>query len=257
MLAQTCDLHDSSIMACRFGWSANTGSETSPPQSIPVQAPLTSSNESRSKRFIPCRGRLYHQLTCSHRIRTDVVEDCGSNCLDPISNALESPFYCHECVEKQAAEIWNERQTQHNSLYPPMGHMTTEQYEQWYTEHRELEAQFSKDRKIYELDLKAGARPSNICSAAEATKEEAAIAAELDSMSLAMVSSHDSVVSLPRAHPNRRSLPNDASEQLHWGLNTLAIDRGSCGIEYASPPVTNQPQIMLDEEELWRKPRSR
>jgi hypothetical protein len=186
-----------------------------------------------------------------------VVEDCGSNCLDPINDALESPFYCHECVEKQAVEIWNELQAQHNASYPPMDQMAPAQYEQWYAEHRQLEAQFSKDRKIHELDLKAGARPSNVCSAAEATEEEVAFAAEIDSLSLAMVSSHDSIASLSQTHPNRRSLPNDASEQLHWGLNTLAIDRGSCGIEYASPQTTSRPQVILDEEDLWRKPRDR
>ena len=257
--------HAKLVMACRFGWS-NTGLQAPlATQLAPLQAAFTttSSNDIRTKRFTPCRGRLYHQLSCSHRIRTDVVEDCGFNCLDPLTNASNVPFYCHECVELEAGKIWSQREAQHNSTYPPMDQMTTGQYEQWYNEHRQLEAQYSRDRKIYELELQAKTRPSNLCSAIEASKEEMDFAAELDSLSLAMIPSNDSIINQPQTHAHhahRVSLPNDASEQLHWGLNALALDRGSCGVEYSATQTANGVPTMMrrmDEEELWRKPRER
>lgn len=259
--------HAELVMACRFGWTRSAGPNSSGVQ-VPVttqptshQAPLTtSSNDSRTKRFVPCRGRLYHQLSCSHRIRTDIVEDCGFNCLDPLTNTSNIPFYCHECFEQEANNIWNQREAQHNATYPPMDQMTKDQYDEWYNEHRKLEAQYSRDRKIYQLELKAKTRPSNFCEAIEASKEEMDFAAELDSLSLALIISNDSVVNQPQTRENRVSLPSDASEQLHWGLSALALERGSCGVEYsASQPSNGVPTMMgrTDEEELWRKPRER
>jgi hypothetical protein len=259
--------HAELVMACRFGWTRSTG-PNNPGQQTPVAthtpltAPLTtSSNNTRTKRFVPCRGRLYHQLACSHRIRTDLVEDCGANCLDPLTIASNVPFYCHECYEQEANNIWIQREAQHNSAYPPMDRMTKEQYDRWYDEHRQLEALYSKDRKIYQLELKSSTRPSNFCSAIEASQEEKDFAAELDSLSLRLCPSNNSIIELPPARVTRISLPNDASEQLHWGLNALALDRGSCGIEYsASQPSSNGGVAMTgrsEQDDLWRKPRER
>ncbi|KAF2715666.1 hypothetical protein K504DRAFT_351505, partial [Pleomassaria siparia CBS 279.74] len=254
--------HTELVMACRFGWtrSPDTGPNISGQlPSIATQPPLTTSTvESRTKRFVPCRGRLYHQLLCSHKIRTDIVEDCGSNCLEPVTNISDVPFYCHECFEKEAANIWTSRELEHNAAYPPMDQMTTEQYNQWYDEHRQLETQYSRDRKVYQLELQAKTRPSHFCSATEEiSEEEKHFAAELDSLSLALSPSNDSIVNMSQARTNRVNLPNDESEQLHWGLNALALDRGSCGVEYsASQPSNRIPTIMSAiEEDIWQKPR--
>lgn len=257
--------HAKMVMACRFGWSATPedGMQTNfTPQTALVPAPLsTSSNDTRTRRFQPCRGRLYHQLSCSHRIRTDIVEDCGTNCLEPLNTTSEPPFYCHECVEAEAQKIWGDRETQHNATYPPMDSMDKEQYEQWYMEHRQLQAEFAKDCKIYELELRAKTRPSNVCSLTEASKEDMDFAAELDSLSLALTTSNDTVTTTTgvlQTRTNRTSLPYDASEQLHWGLNALALDRGSCGVEYSANQLTAGPSIprIISKEELWRKPRT-
>lgn len=256
--------HAQMVMACRFGWNAGPDNGMQTPttmQSPPVRVPLrTSINATQSKRFMSCRGGLRHQLTCSHRIRTDVVEDCGANCVDPLCGAQGLPFYCHECVEKEASRIWSEREAQHNASYPPIDQMTKPQYEQWYDEYRQVESQFAKDRGTYELELRIKTRPSNMCSVLELSKEEIDFAAELDSLSLALIPSNDIVVGQHRtSRTSRTSLPYDASEQLHWDLNALSLERGSCGVEYSVNQPTNGPSLIrpLDEEELWRKPRSR
>jgi hypothetical protein len=248
--------HAQLVMACRFGWTVGPDNDQQLPMqsSPPVSVPLTTSlNNFKNQRFVPCRGRLYHQLACSHRIRTDVVEDCGPNCLEPFNNASAIPFCCHECIEKQVQDIWNQRELEHNASYPPIGQMTTEQYEQWYQDRRWLEAQFTKDRAVYELELKAISRPSNVCSSVEVSKEETEFAAELDSLCLALVPSNDDSIAQPRA-AIRTALPTDASERLHWGLNALSLDRGSCGVE-ASQDTLRSPTIKeLDEEGLWGRP---
>jgi hypothetical protein len=259
--------HAELVMACRFGWTRSTGpNDPTLPAPVTTQttsltAPLTTfSNNTRTKRFVPCRGRLYHQLACSHRIRTDLVEDCGSNCLDPPTDASDVPFYCHECFDQEANTIWIQRETQHNSAYPPMDQMTKEMYDQWYDEHRQLEAQYSRDRKIHQLELQSRTRPSHFCSSVEASQEERDFAAELDSLSLRLCPSNDSIVNFPPARPNRVSLPNDASEQLHWGLNALALDRGSCGFEYSASQSSSGGVAMTghsEQDDLWGKPRSR
>ncbi|KAF2008903.1 hypothetical protein BU24DRAFT_468322 [Aaosphaeria arxii CBS 175.79] len=247
--------HANKVMACRFGWSA--GPEQVNPESLSTSevSRTSSTNDFRARRFAPCRGRLYHQLSCSHRIRTDLVEDCGTNCLDPLANAPGLPFYCHECVENEAGEIWKQRESQHNASYPEVGEMTKEQYEQWYSEHRQLEVQFTNDHKIYESNLRSTTRPSNVCSALEMSREDADFASEIDSLSLAM-SAKDLSVGPAQTRAQRISLPNDASEQLHWQLNSLALDRGSCGIEYsANQSPTQLPHIVADDEDLWQRPR--
>ncbi len=139
--------------------------------------------------------------------------------------------------------------------------MSKEQYDQYYEDRRQLEAEFAREHKVYEMELKTRMRPSNICSALEASKEDAEFAAELDSLSLALMASNSSAneqAQLQIPSRGRLSLPNDASEQLHWNLNTLALDRGSCGIEYLTPPSTTRisPVHQLDKDQLWNKPRS-
>jgi hypothetical protein len=140
--------------------------------------------------------------------------------------------------------------------------MSKEQYDQFFLERQQLEAETARDRKLYEMELKARMRPSNICSALEASKEEKEFATELDSLSLAMMGSSngDGVATqhqLGSHYRNRSTLPSDSSEQLHWGLNSLALERGSCGVEYsASRPDSNEPALRhMNEDELWRKPR--
>ncbi|KAF2650320.1 hypothetical protein K491DRAFT_141328 [Lophiostoma macrostomum CBS 122681] len=254
--------HANMVMAVRFGWTSTAGPENgvqtpSTTQPAPTRpTPPTFSQSTWTKRFAPCRGRLYHQLTCSHRVRTDFVENCGVNCLDPLNNASDPPFYCHECVEKHASQIWVEREAQHDALYPLRQQMTDDQYEMWYVERRQLEARFEKDRKQYELELKATSRPAHVCSALEASQDEVSLAAEVDSLSLAMSSSNPTTtLDHPQPRPNRINLPNDSSEQLHWGLNALSIDRGSCGVEYSNNQSSSLPSagMVTEDVNFWRK----
>ena len=256
--------HAEAVEACRWGWSVDpqvTGTPTPQAPAPPVQArPALNSHVARPNRATPCRGRLYHQLSCSHRIRTDIVEDCGSNCLEPHGLVSDIAFLCQECVDQEAKNIWAAREVEHNAMFPPMADMTKEQYNTWYDEHRKLEAAFTRDRRIYEMELRTTRRPSNICSALQYDEEEKAFAAELDSLSLALMSSNTSTASETQSPGRtRRSLPNDASEQIHWGLNSLAIDRGSCGPEFAAsgPTSSVSPLPGVSEEELWGRPRER
>lgn len=258
--------HTNLVMSCRWGWASTpdpdiAGAQTLPQTTSPSQsAPTSTFNNVRAKRFAPCQGRLYHQLLCSHRIRTDVVEDCGANCVDPLGDALAAGFICNECIQAEASQIWESRKEAHNAQYPPMEQMTQEQYDQWYTEHRQMEADFERDHKTYERELRARLRPSNICSKLEASKEETEFAAELDSLSLSMMTSNANTShagSSQVQHRARISLPSDASEQLHWNLNSLALDRGTCGVEYSATSPRSRMAIKqhIDADDIWRKPR--
>lgn len=258
--------HGNMVMACHWGWSSapdpNTGAQTTVSfPTAPQSARPSAFNNIRSKRFAPCQGRLYHQLLCSHRIRTDLVEDCGANCVEPFGNSIATSFVCNECVQAEAIHIWEQRKAQHNASYPPMNQMSKEQYDQYYLEHRQLEAEYARDRKIYEMKLKTTTRPSNICSTLEASKDEVDFATELDSLSLSMTTSNSGATGQVQHQPQTRgrmSLPSDPSEQIHWDLNTLALDRGSCGIEYSQQPSNGAPALQqLNDDEVWRKPRSR
>ena len=254
--------HTEMVSACRFGWTAGpeTISTESPPTtvSMPRQTPpVTNWNDSKTKRFTPCRGRLYHQLICSHKVRTDLVEDCAPNCLEPFGGPSSVPFYCHECVEKNATDILQARISEHNAAYPPMDQMAKEQYEQWYNEHRQLEAQFAQESRTYELQLKATTRATNTCAQIKASQEELDFAAEVETLSLAMESSNQSDQTIVN-RAGRLILPNDASEQLHWSLNALSLERGSCGVEY-SPSRSTKAGVSnahLDEN-MWGKPGER
>lgn len=261
--------HANLVMACQWSWtrahpdpstsspSAQTpfGTSLGPPQ--PIAA--TTSNNVRTKRFAPCQGRLYHQLLCSHRIRTDLVEDCGENCVEPYGNTISTAFICNACLDAEATGIWEARKAEHNKTYPTIDQMSKEQYLQYYEEHRLLERNFARDRKLYETELRAKLRPSNMCSTLETSKEEMDFATELDSLSLSLMTSNTSVngQNLPQAQGRGRlSLPNDAVEQLHWNLGTLALDPRSCGIESSPPPATGiGPSLYMNEEELWKHPR--
>ena len=256
--------HAQAVEACRWGWSVDpqvTGTPTLRAPAPPVQARASiTSQVAPLNRTTPCRGRLYHQLSCSHRIRTDLVEDCGSNCLEPQGLISNVPFFCQECVEQEAKTIWATREAEHNALHPPLAEMTNEQYALWYDEHRKLEAAFTCDRKLYEMELRATTRPSNVCSALQYSEEEKAFAAELDSLSLAIMSSNSNITTETGSPVRtRRSLPGDASEQIHWGLNSLTIDRGSCGPEFTAnrPSSGVSPMQNMSEEDLWGRPRER
>jgi hypothetical protein len=160
--------HATLVQACRFGWAAGPRSgapgvnltATAAQAPVLMRVPLTTDN--RAKRLTPCRGRLYHQLTCSHRIRTDYVDDCGTNCLEPFGTASGPPFYCQECVDNEATKIREVREAEHNAMYPPMDQMTKEQYESWYDERCQLEAQFTRDRKMYPSEMRMKTRPSQV-----------------------------------------------------------------------------------------------
>ncbi|KAF3041149.1 hypothetical protein E8E12_008913 [Didymella heteroderae] len=251
--------HANLVMACQWGWSSTPDSEGAQPtmSATPHSTSNTPFNNIRSKRFAPCQGRLYHQLLCSHRIRTDLVEDCGSNCVEPFSSAAGPAFVCNECVQKEAIDIWEQRKAQHSASYPPLDQMTKEQYDTFFEERRLLEAEFAREHKLYEMELIAKLRPSNICSAQEASKEETEFAAELDSLSLAIMNTGEGAEHQFAQSRGRSSLPSDPSEQLHWTLNSLALDRGACGIEYSPSQSSNHiPSLrQMDEEELWKKPR--
>ncbi|CAI6336302.1 unnamed protein product [Periconia digitata] len=292
--------HTKLVQSCRFGWSvgpSDSQSAIAAPVSAPVSTHTTTSTyiDKRAKRLTPCRGRLYHQLTCAHRIRTDLIEDCGTNCLEPYTTTNNSlspvPFYCQECVDRDSNQFWETRSAEHDAQYPSIGQMTPDQYNQWYEEHQILQAQYGIDRKKYEMQQRAASRPSNVCSALEMSKEEEAFAKELDGLSLSLMASssssspslsvatllslstpasslgEDSVAAVSResrrpSHPHyhpysrqRTTLPTDASEQLHWGLNSLNIDRGSCGVEYSGgSPVQSpsRPQQIVAKEDVWR-----
>ncbi|KAF1947410.1 hypothetical protein EJ02DRAFT_89082 [Clathrospora elynae] len=259
--------HANLVMACRWGWTStpdtNTAGANTPfaTSSTSQSTSASTVNNVRTKRFAPCQGRLYHQLLCSHRIRTDMVEDCGANCVEPYENTVDVAFICHECIQAEAAKIWELREAQHNATWPTMEQMTREQYDQWYAQHRQLEAEFSRDQHVYEMELKAKTRPSNICSALEASKEEMELANEINSLSLSLMASKASITGQDQLQSQARSrvsLPTDPSEQLHWDLNSLDLRGGSCGVEYsASQPNNGTPFArQLDEEELWRKPRN-
>jgi hypothetical protein len=178
--------------------------------------------------------------------------------VEPFANISGLAFFCNECVQAEAIKIWEERKAQHYASYPPMEQMTKDQYDQFYLEHKQLEAEYARDHKMYELEIKVKTRPSNVCSALEASKEENEFATELDSLSLLMGSNDDNA-NHGRLHSqtrNRVNLPNDASEQLHWDLNTLALERGSCGVEYSATQTTNGEPVLprVSDEEIW-KPR--
>ncbi|OAL56359.1 hypothetical protein IQ07DRAFT_4991 [Pyrenochaeta sp. DS3sAY3a] len=256
--------HTNLVMSCRWGWTSTPEPESNAhnPFSPPPQtqgAPTSSSNNIRQKRFAPCQGRFYHQLQCSHRIRTDMVEDCGSNCIEPLGH-VDTAFLCNECIRNEAAKIWELRKTQYNGQYPPLDQMTKEVYDQWYLGYRQIEAEFARDHDVYKQELMAKTRPSNICSTVQLSKEEMDFAAELDSLSLSLMNSNSSTVEQQRLQPSERrriSLMNDASEQLHWSLTNLSLDRGSCGIEYAVPSPIHEPSRRhIDEEKLWHEPRA-
>ncbi|KAJ4288623.1 hypothetical protein N0V90_011860 [Kalmusia sp. IMI 367209] len=254
--------HALKVEACRWGWSVDPQAAGAPTPRAPapaVQARTSATSHTiRPNRSTPCRGRLYHQLSCSHRIRTDLVEDCGSNCLEPYGTVSSVPFFCQECVEQEAKNIWQSREAQHNASHPPFNEMTKDQYDIWYDERRKLEAAFTRDRKIYEMELKSNTRPSNICSALQISEEEKAFAAEIDSLSLAMMSSNSTATTETQSPARQRvSLPNDASEQIHWGLNSLSIDRGSCGVEYSATQPSNSvsPMQAMSDTDLWGRPR--
>lgn len=189
-----------------------------------------------------------------------MVEDCGANCVEPLGSVIGPAFLCNECVQAEATHIWEDRKAQHSAMYPPMEQMTKELYDQWYLEHRQMEAEYARDRRVYEADLKTAMRPSNICSALEASKEESEFARELDSLSLSLIASSETTANPAPGHQmarSRVSLPTDASEQLHWNLNTLALDRGSCGVEYTTSQSPDSASTIqrTPKEELWGKPR--
>ena len=243
--------HAKLVQACRFGWAAGPDTTNIPAPAPVVHAPLTTSHiDTRAKRLTPCRGRLYHQLTCSHRIRTDLPEDCGPNCLEPYSVIVPVPFYCHECVEKESASTWKAREANHNANHPEISRMTPTEYSTWYSEHSRLQTEHARDRKAYEIQLRASTRPSNISSALEMSKEEAEFASELDSLSISLMNSREGTSNYVQTqqHRHRFNLPNDASEQLHWGLNSLALDRGSCGIEYSGGQSVQRIRTMREDE---------
>lgn len=256
--------HAQAVEACRWGWSvdpqvAKTPTIRAPAPPFQARASITS-QVVPTNRATPCRGRLYHQLSCSHRVRTDLVEDCGSNCLEPQGLVSNVPFLCQECAEQEAKTIWATREAEHNALYPRLADMTNEQYVLWYEEHRKLEAAFERDRKLYEMELRSTTRSSNVCSALQYSEAEKAFAAELDSLSLVMMSSNSSIATETDAPVRaRRNLPNDASEQIHWGLNSLTIDRGSCGPEFTANQPTNgvSPMQAMNDEDIWGRPRER
>lgn len=306
--------HAKLVQSCRFGWSTGPDDlprdsmHSAPNDSLPTYTnPISDTRvDARAKRLTPCRGRLYHQLTCAHRVRTDLVMDCGSNCLEPYTYTTVSdvPFYCQECVDQESSRIWNTRCAELDSQFPSRGSMTPDQYNRWYEEYHALEARYAVDRVAYEKEQRVGKRPTNISSALEMSKEEESFAMQLDGLSLSLMSAYPSATSSPspplsaaasslmpstihlqetneihpttantksterhsQSQPNsyhpysrprpRITLPTDSSEQLHWGLNSLNIDRGSCGFEYSpvQAPLRQQ-QAGVAEEDSRKSPR--
>ncbi len=116
--------HANLVAACQWTWTRspdpNNETQTTAPGIQALQlTPSSALNNVRTRRFASCQGRLYHQLLCSHRIRTDIVEDCGANCVEPF-DVVGAAFICNECVQIEATEVWEVRKTQHNESYPPI-----------------------------------------------------------------------------------------------------------------------------------------
>ncbi|KAF2197541.1 hypothetical protein GQ43DRAFT_444168 [Delitschia confertaspora ATCC 74209] len=248
--------HANALLSVRFGWTAGPANSTeNQPNSngneaLPSTPPLfpASSDFLKNKRFAACQNTLYHQLECGHRIRTDLVEDCGANCIEATNH---TPFFCETCLETEYRRIWIQIQSQHNAQYPPLETMVKGQYDQWYAEFRQLELQYETDRASHVISMKRQTRPSNRCMDAEPSMEELAIAQEIEALSLAMglQSAHEPETTTSHL-VNHTSLPSDSAEQLHWALGQLDLGRGSCGAEI---PQTNGTQAspVIDENTQW------
>jgi hypothetical protein len=221
--------HSPLVSACRFSWghSDSAGTHNHTPEHSPVaRARSVKVFDSHSPRFSACRGRLYHMLECGHRVQTDLVEDCGRNCLDPQTPVSEVPFYCHTCLEKEAAKMWSSCESELQSAYPPLERMTKDVFDSYYDNRRRVEGQFARERHGYERDIASRSRPTIACDPLGASKGEEHIAAVMEQLSLSMVASKNTICPPPIAHNKRVNLPTDASERLHFDLNALNLDCG-------------------------------
>ncbi|KAF2497277.1 hypothetical protein BU16DRAFT_432485, partial [Lophium mytilinum] len=170
----------------------------------------------RQRRFKGCNLTLYHRLECGHRVRTNLVEDCKSNCLEAVPG---QPFYCQDCVNVQNDKVWKETQAQHDAAYPPISGMSQEQYNQWYDEDRQLRTLHTANLANYVAQLRTQCIETESCGGPDLTPEDLELAAGLDTLGLSAQSSHQELSNL--AH-QQRNLPGDTAEQLHWAFGQLS-----------------------------------
>lgn len=196
----------------------------------------------RQRRFKGCNLTLYHRLECGHRIRTNLVEDCKPNCLEPLAG---QPFFCLDCINIESDKVWKETQAQHDTAYPPISQMTAEQYNQWYDEHRQLQAIHSTNLATYTAKLRAECIETERCGGPDLTPEDLELAAGFGTLGLSAQSSSHELSAL--SAQQQRALPGDTAEQLHWAFGQL-----SCGQQTAeSHPLQalKWVQTMQDEDE--------
>ncbi|KAF2261770.1 hypothetical protein CC78DRAFT_570260 [Lojkania enalia] len=49
--------------------------------------------------YSPCNAdSCYHDLACGHRIKTEYLEGCGTNCTVTENRPRNAPFICQECI---------------------------------------------------------------------------------------------------------------------------------------------------------------
>ncbi|OCK76419.1 hypothetical protein K432DRAFT_385455 [Lepidopterella palustris CBS 459.81] len=218
--------------------------------------PFQSSYQSQvvqRRRFKVCHGTLYHQLVCGHRIRTDLVEDCGLNCLD---GGHRTQFYCQACIDIYLQKIWHNVEEAHNATYPPLDRMSPKLYGQWYSEHRQLEAKHSVDRDAYQARMKRESRPSVEFIGIDWSEDDSEMASEIDSLGISSEPfSEKRLCQSSNRHQTRSQLPGDDSERLHWALGQLDFARGSCGPQFSTaqqPQAESLPVVhpVWEDEEL-------
>lgn len=219
--------HSDKVMDCRFGFGPRPESGeqamgnqpfTNPKFNLPnfVAPP-------NKKRFQNCAGRLYHQLICSHRIRTDIVEECGTNCVEPFQGRIGLPFYCQECLDQQYQASREELEIGVRSMYREYEDISWEEYEVWFNAKAASLEQFEQSWQAYLRGVRSETRPSHIASAQETEPEETDLAASFGSITLdrelPVVDSRHSM----SLKGKRVSLPTDPPEQLHFNLELLSI----------------------------------
>jgi hypothetical protein len=175
-------------------------------------------------------------------VRTNLVEDCKSNCLEPFAGPA---FYCQDCINVEAEDVWKESQANHNAAYPPINQMSPEQYNQWYDEHRSLQAAHSTKLATYTANLRAQCIETERCGGPDLTPEDLELAASLNTLGLSAQSSSQELSAI--SAQQQRTLPGDTTEQLHWAFGQL-----SCGPQTAHPDQALRwvHAMQEDDEEL-------
>ncbi|KAF2274690.1 uncharacterized protein EI97DRAFT_343814, partial [Westerdykella ornata] len=220
--------HSDDVMDCRFGFGPlpETGEHTTgnqpfinPKFNLPsfVATP-------NKKRFHNCAGRLYHQLSCSHRIRTDIVEECGTNCVEPFQGRMGLPFCCQECLDQQYKASREQLETGVRSMYSGYEEISWEEYEAWFNAKEASLEDFERSWQAYVRGVRSETRPSHVASARESEPEDLDLAGSLGCISLERET--PTVAYCPPSmslNGQRVSLATDPPEQLRFNLELLSL----------------------------------